>query len=1042
MKKLVLAVIALCSSIAACRHEDTNDPNVWVRADEPRLSGRSKWHECRQLPLKLGQLVAQTECGTETRLNDAACPDAGLVITRDEALRVLVTQPHCTDVAIAALSRVSPNDLAAAYYIRAQREDNPSDFVRAAAAAVKAEENPVSLFNRARSFEALGLNGDAIAAWDAFLRLEEKSQWANEARRRRQKLLALDSIDEWERDSAVLRAALRADDRKTIARIVGRYPAAAQKFMEDELLPDDVKGAEKIADELFRLTGDPFARDVVRAFTGTADRGRLNGGHVAYRKARLLDRAFRRQEATGGYKEAAELLRTAGSPLSLVAQLRSGFSLDTIEAEATSHGYTRLAARVRATRGYGKTYDYEYVTALEEYDAALTEYVQIRDREGIASTYTRLSGLYRLMGDAEGAWNHAFQALRHASNQTDAQERHLLLGETAHAALALGYPSIGIRYMNAAIARIRRELTRTPPEHLASLRQLRQNLAIGVRERAVMYLELKQYAIAERDLREAVRLTADGGDDDENRRELLARLRNVEGQALLQSKPAEAEKKFSEAIGAAGSDHFPTFIAALRLQRSEAYRRQGRYEEAAEELKGALSDIRKEETNQLLNRERGERERLWRPYFSRFQDHYALLIKELTAAGHHDDAFIYAERARAFELIDLIRQLPSVPALFRDLTANGQTASRQQVQAALQPGTYLLAYTVLEDRTYTWIISRNSFEVVRMNTTRAHVERWATSLSSAAAKRDEKTFKKALLPPYDGLIALPLSVVRRMARDTLVRRIVIVPDGAMSALPFSALRGYDTPYFIEEAPLATAGSATLYLYSLVRDSAMKVEHPTGLLVGDPAFDSHLQFAAGMQRLPNAAQEALEIQQVYGSGYDLLLGEEATAEAFLSRARTKTIVHVAAHARPNAGEPWRSLIFFARSAQDTGVLDAEELLEKLTLDQTKLVVLAACSSAGGLPVGPEGVGPLVRPLIAAGVPAVVGTLWDVDDATAKGLMVSFHRHYREGRDVTVALQMAQLEALKDKSVGRNSPLVWAPFQVIGHADSPFEATHQK
>jgi CHAT domain-containing protein len=88
------------------------------------------------------------------------------------------------------------------------------------------------------------------------------------------------------------------------------------------------------------------------------------------------------------------------------------------------------------------------------------------------------------------------------------------------------------------------------------------------------------------------------------------------------------------------------------------------------------------------------------------------------------------------------------------------------------------------------------------------------------------------------------------------------------------------------------------------------------------------------------------------------------------------------------------------------------------------------------VGPEGVAPLVRPLIGAGIPAVIGSLWDVDDATATELLVSFHRCYQRGSDAADALREAQLQLLHSSNAGYRSALAWAPFELIGNASSPF------
>jgi CHAT domain-containing protein len=80
-----------------------------------------------------------------------------------------------------------------------------------------------------------------------------------------------------------------------------------------------------------------------------------------------------------------------------------------------------------------------------------------------------------------------------------------------------------------------------------------------------------------------------------------------------------------------------------------------------------------------------------------------------------------------------------------------------------------------------------------------------------------------------------------------------------------------------------------------------------------------------------------------------------------------------------------------------------------------------------------VAPLVRPLLAAGAPAVIGSLWTVNDSTpTEELMVSFHAQYKNGSDAAAALRIAQRAAIQ-----KGKPVTtWAGFQVIGHASSPF------
>jgi CHAT domain-containing protein len=251
-------------------------------------------------------------------------------------------------------------------------------------------------------------------------------------------------------------------------------------------------------------------------------------------------------------------------------------------------------------------------------------------------------------------------------------------------------------------------------------------------------------------------------------------------------------------------------------------------------------------------------------------------------------------------------------------------------------------------------------------------------------------------------------------------RLVIVPDGPLHAIPFAALRDSATKqHLVENYVIEYAPSAALYLSSLARNRELRASSPpTVLVVGDPLHD-----------LAGAKEEAEEIARMYGT--KPLIGGEATVDAFFRNVRRSDIIHLAMHAVVNPEVPAHSTLRFAPSPAHSGALTAEELVKDLRLDHTRLAVLAACSSAGGLPVGPEGIAPLVRPILTAGVPAVIGSLSNVTDATAKDLLVSFHQHYRNSGDAAAALRAAQLEALRSGSPARESGLWWAMFEVIGH-----------
>ena len=84
------------------------------------------------------------------------------------------------------------SDLAAAYLVRGTRENRPQDVSRALARASQAVQRDASmreaLFNRALAFEHLSMFDDARQAWEAYLKVDDQSGWAAEARIHLQRL--------------------------------------------------------------------------------------------------------------------------------------------------------------------------------------------------------------------------------------------------------------------------------------------------------------------------------------------------------------------------------------------------------------------------------------------------------------------------------------------------------------------------------------------------------------------------------------------------------------------------------------------------------------------------------------------------------------------------------------------------------------------------------------------------------------------------------------------------------------------------------------
>jgi CHAT domain-containing protein len=110
------------------------------------------------------------------------------------------------------------------------------------------------------------------------------------------------------------------------------------------------------------------------------------------------------------------------------------------------------------------------------------------------------------------------------------------------------------------------------------------------------------------------------------------------------------------------------------------------------------------------------------------------------------------------------------------------------------------------------------------------------------------------------------------------------------------------------------------------------------------------------------------------------------------------------------------------------LTAREILG-LPLSRTRLVVLSACSSAGGPIISWQSGLTLARSFLSAGATHVVATLHAVDDEESAMLFREFYSGIAAGKSASESLRSAQLHALRERSGEKSwKPPSW-PYVVI-------------
>lgn len=311
--------------------------------------------------------------------------------------------------------------------------------------------------------------------------------------------------------------------------------------------------------------------------------------------------------------------------------------------------------------------------------------------------------------------------------------------------------------------------------------------------------------------------------------------------------------------------------------------------------------------------------------------------------------------------------------------------------------------------------------------TEALAQRWHKALSDPASP-DVDTLGRQV----DAALLQP---VRRVVRAQA--RLVVSPVGALYRVPFAALVDENGRYLVETRKLSVLPAGR----DLV--TVLRAQGPAQgvLVVANPAFDGAVPAGTSptvgrrsvdatqmrFHPLPGAQAEGVEVAAQWPDSA-LWLGE-AASETAVKAVDDPRILHLATHGfwlpgRAGLAENplLRSGIALAgsnRPAQsgEDGLLTALEA-GQLDLGRTRLVVLSACETGlGQLHGALDGVEGLQRALLAAGATAVVGALWQVDDAATRALMVDFYARLRKGVGRGDALAAAQKAAAGLAAVAR-------------------------
>jgi CHAT domain-containing protein len=330
----------------------------------------------------------------------------------------------------------------------------------------------------------------------------------------------------------------------------------------------------------------------------------------------------------------------------------------------------------------------------------------------------------------------------------------------------------------------------------------------------------------------------------------------------------------------------------------------------------------------------------------------------------------------------------------------------QEVRGLLPGGVTLLEFLVTASEMVLWVVDAQRTEVLRIPIPRrelvAEVRAFRRAIEDQAPLPEVQA--KALRL-YDRL----LGVARPHLRGD---RLLIVPHDVLHYLPFGALRSPDNRWLIEDYTLTTLPSASVlkYLGGKGAGAGTRV-----LAVGNPDIGPALA-------LRFAEREAQAVGARY-PGATVLMRRDATEPRVKALSGPAGLLHFATHAELNENDPLSSALLLVPEGLDDGRLEVRKIFG---LDlHARLVVLSACETGlGKLSRGDELVG-LQRAFLYAGAPAVVTTLWKVDDRASFRLMEHFYAHL-DAAGPAAALRAAQRATMSEFP----HPFAWGAFGLTG------------
>jgi len=893
-------------------------------------------------------------------------------------------------------------DLAASYFERDSKADHPNlqrslNLLNEVLSkpGLSSEDRASALYDLAIAYEKTQAWDLAAETWENYLKVDSTSGWADEAKQRLKD--AKEKIRGSGRSGTMSPGEFlqRGQDQEGPDQVEEYQDLAISAWLPNALEKkddDSLKAVHAVADLLARRHSDAWLADFVSS---------LQPGDVAAVKALAL--AFEKN-SQGKYEEAIDAARRAAQAFASHKNRAGEFRADIEEVNAYRRALKGADCLARADPVWDRLSRTQYrwqiarlsvdraecgnlLGAFAESDTSLHTSREIAQRFGFPVLELRDIGLSagnkHLRGNCSESWRESVDGLNvyWQKKQASAGRLYQFYAVMFQCALETGSLYAGEAFLRHALA----------------LRQNTSEIGKNGTVEGMLHLQLANVLAARKAMHEA-------GQEKERGNALIGpKGLPAKLDLTVKLEPAEFQLEHGEAQRALatllplrpGLDN-PDRFFSLRFNQAlgNTYLKLGQLDEAAKAYQGAIATAE----SALDGITNGVDRMQW---LRATDESYRGLVRSLIEQKKTVEALTRWEVYRS-------------RALLQDRTAGADQAvpvERPGKQlpsvTASQPGsTPRLIYADFSDGLQIWISHDNQ---VSSQWVRADKQDFENSVRDFVAKCSKYDSKLSEVHELGGkLFSLMVQPVAAFLAHS--GTVIIELDQETYNLPMEALRAPDGRYFAE-------AFSVVYSPGIWMEKELRM--PARFQGEDPVLVLDASHAPDAGYLPGLDAQRSTITALFPRTR-VIDSTRTSWNQTRSLIATSTLFHYMGHGRPDGSGT--SLDY-----DSAGPLRAKDFSTAM-LHNAELAVLAACSGAVGRESGLADSNNLVRTFLAAGVPAVIASRWNVDSASTSQLMIGFYQNLKKDQTVGQAVYNARIQVMHSKP----HPYFWAGFTLAGRA----------